>query len=340
MATGSNSKPNILFLLSDEHSYRYLSFLTREEGGEPVHTPALDQLARQGTFFESAYCQMPLCTPSRMCMLTSLDQEKCGAWGNGAIVPPGIPTLPGHLHERAGYETCTVGKMHFGGSRQFNGFRHRPYGDYATFNSGHQMDPLVDWVDEHDPGGRMHRIREAGITTIPEAYLQEQIVARESVAFLRKQRHRAPDQPWMHLASFSRPHFPWTAPRRHFERYYPSGVTEPRVGWSGDTAQHAHTLRHRQSFSTESVTDMERTRARAGYFACVDYLDEILGDFLATLERDGLLDNTIVVYATDHGEMGGEHGLWYKKTWFEIGNARAVHHLHPGAPPARSRLHA
>jgi choline-sulfatase len=309
------TRPNVLFLLSDEHSFRYLSFLRREEGGEPVRTPALDRLAAGGTFFEHAYCQMPLCTPSRICLLTGRDQERCGAWGNNAVLPPGLPTLPGWLAERAGYETALVGKMHFGGSRQFNGFRLRPYGDFATKNAGHQPDPLGEW--EGGPGGMMRRIRLAGVTTIPESFLQEQIVARESLALLREHRHRAPDQPWLLCASFSRPHFPWTAPRRYFERYWPDGVTRPRAGRTADTDLHPMVVGHRRRFDTEHVTDEELMKARAAYMACVDYLDEVLGDFLATLERDGLLEDTVVVYTTDHGEMAGEHGLFYKNTWHE-----------------------
>ncbi|MBI3974094.1 MAG: sulfatase-like hydrolase/transferase [Chloroflexi bacterium] len=307
--------PNILFLLSDEHSFRYLSYLTHAEGGEPVRTPTLDSLAARGTFFENAYCQMPLCTPSRICMLTGRDQEKCGAWSNNAVLPPEIPTLPGHLAEHGGYETALVGKMHFGGSRQFNGFRLRPYGDFATKNAGHQPDPLEAW--EGGPGGMMRRIRLAGVTTIPESFLQEEIVARESVALLREHRHRTPGQPWLLCASFSRPHFPWTAPRRHFERYWPQGVTRPRLGRTADTDLHPMVVEHRRRFDTEHVADEELLRVRAAYMACVDYLDEVLGDFLATLERDGLLENTIVVYTTDHGEMAGENGMFYKNTWHE-----------------------
>lgn len=309
------TRPNILFLLSDEHSFRYLSFLPREQGGEPVRTPTLDALAANGTFFENAYCQMPLCTPSRICMLTGRDQEKCGAWSNNAVLPPGIPTLPGHLAEHAGYETALIGKMHFGGSRQFNGFRLRPYGDYATRNAGHQPDPLEAW--EGGPGGMMRRIRLAGVTAIPEGFLQEQIVVRESVALLREHRYRAPEQPWLLCASFSRPHFPWTAPRRHFGRYWPDGVTRPRVGRTSDTDLHPMVVEHRRRFDTEHVTDEELMRVRAAYMACVDYLDETLGDFLGTLERDGLLENAIVVYTTDHGEMAGENGMFYKNTWHE-----------------------
>lgn len=309
------ARPNILFLLSDEHSFRYLSMLSREEGGEPVRTPTLDGLAARGTFFENAYCQMPLCTPSRISMLTGLDQDHSGGWGNNSVLPPGLPTLPGWLAEHGGYETALIGKMHFGGSRQFNGFRLRPYGDFATKNAGHQPDPLAEW--EGGPGGMMRRIQLAGVTSIPESMLQEQIVAREAVALLREQRHRAPDQPWLLCTSFSRPHFPWTAPRRYFERYWPDGVTRPRIERPSGIEEHPFVTGHRRRFATENVTDEEMLRARAAYMACVDYLDEILGDFLGTLERDGLLENTIVAYTTDHGEMAGELGMFYKNTWHE-----------------------
>ena len=311
------TRPNVLFLLSDEHAFRYLSFLSDAEGGEPVRTPTLDALARRGTLFDNAYCQMPLCTPSRICMLTGRDQEHCGAWTNNAIFPPDIPTLPGHLAHQAGYETALVGKMHFGGSRQFNGFHLRPYGDFATVNAGHQPDPLDEYEGGSRAGGMMRRIRLAGPTTLPESFLQEHIVARESAALLREQRHRAPHQPWLLCASFSRPHFPWTAPRRYWDRFWPDGATPPRVGRAGDAADHPFVVGHRQRFQTEDVTPEEIHRARAAYMACVEYLDEILGDFLAVLERDGLLDNTIVVYTTDHGEMAGEHGLFYKNTYHE-----------------------
>jgi choline-sulfatase len=161
------------------------------------------------------------------------------------------------------------------------------------------------------------RTLDAGLTEIPESMLQEQMVARESIAHLREHRHAHPDQPWLLYASFSRPHFPLTAPPRHFERYWPYGVTPPRVGRTGDSADHPMTLGAIAGFRTEEIEEEEGMRARAAYFAAVDFLDEILGDFLAVLERDGLLENTVVVYTSDHGELAGEHGLWWKNTWHE-----------------------
>jgi len=262
-------RPNILFLLSDEHAYRYLSARSPQDGGEPCHTPTLDGLIQQGTHLSTTYCSMPLCTPSRISMLCGRHAHRCGAWGNASILDPDIPTFASHLGQN-GYATCTVGKMHLGGSLQHAGFQARPYGDFGG-PCGHQDDPLRHYHDDSDTLRR--RTLDAGISQVPESLLQEQMVARQSTAWLREQRHAAPDQPWLLLASFSRPHFPLTAARRFFERYYPQGVTPPRV---------------------------ERS-----------------GDFLAVLERDGLLDNTIIVYASDHGELAGEHGLWWKNTWHE-----------------------
>lgn len=304
-------RPNILFLHSDEHSYRFLSARPRAKGGEPCHTPTLDGLIAQGAHFETTYCQMPLCSPSRIAMLCGRHSHRCGAWGNGSILPPDAPTFAAHLGGH-GYATCTVGKMHLGGSRQLAGFQHRPYGDFGG-PCGHQPDPLAPSTTDN----MRSRTVDAGLSQVPEALLQEQMVARESTAWLRQQRHQNPDQPWLLYASFSRPHFPLTAPSRHFDRYYPEGVTPPRVRRSGDSAEHPMTLGAIKGFRTEEIDEAEMMKARAAYFACVDFLDEMLGDFLAVLERDGLLDNTIIIYTSDHGELCGEHGLFWKNTWHE-----------------------
>jgi choline-sulfatase len=305
------SAPNVLFLLSDEHSYRFFSHLDPSGEGEPARTPSFDALAGSSAVFHTTYCQMPLCTPSRMCMLTGREVRRCGAWFNGSYLESSIPTLPGVFAE-SGYETCLVGKMHFGGNRQFCGFRHRPYGD-LTGSAGHQRDPLTGGSRQAMRG----RTLDAGVTQWPESQLQEQIIARETLAFLREHRAARPDQPWLLCASFSRPHFPLTAPKRYLDRYWPHGVTEPKVGRTGDSVDHPMTVGMTKGFKCDQIEYQEMMKARAAYFACVDYLDEVIGDMLAAMQRDGLLDNTIVVYCSDHGEMAGEHGLWWKNGWFE-----------------------
>jgi choline-sulfatase len=309
--------PNVLFLFSDEHSFRCLGRRGEADGGEPVATPALDALADDGTEFTDSYCPMPLCTPSRLCTLTGREVPDAGAWGNNAVLPPERPTIAETL-SGAGYETCLVGKMHLGGSRQYAGFDHRPYGD-LTGATGHQWEP----VDRE--GGRSigDRIADAGVTEIPESQLQEEVTVRESLSWIREHEH-ASDDPWFLMASFSRPHFPLTAPRRYVERFWDlerdeptDRLTEPRVGHEGDTVDHPMTVGAVEGFQTGDIAPRDQQRARACYFACVEYLDDLLGRFLDELERDGLLSDTVVVYASDHGELAGEHGLWWKHTWHE-----------------------
>ena len=303
--------PNVLFLLSDEHSFRCMGHVPEEDGGEPVETPTFDRLAELGTVFTDAYCQMPLCTPSRMCILSGLEVRRSGAWTNQSVLRPELTTIP-KTFAAAGYETCLVGKMHFGGNLQFAGFRHRPYGD-LTGVCGHQWEPLED---ENRNTMRV-RTSGAGVTGIPESAIQDNVVAHETVAFLREHTHANPEQPWFLCASFSRPHFPLTAPKRHLDRYWPNGVTEPRVPASGEAYDHPMSVGMRKGFKADDVDHDETMRARAAYFACVTYLDQVIGDLLLRLETDGLLDNTIIVYTTDHGEMAGEHGVWWKNGWYE-----------------------
>ena len=300
-------------MFSDEHSFRFMGHVPEEEGGEAVETPALDRLAAQGTVFSDAYCQMPLCTPSRICMLTGREVRRCGAWSNNSVLRPELPTLPGTLAE-AGYETCLVGKMHLGGNQQFAGFQHRPYGD-LTGRTGHQWEPLDPAKD-----GRSMRARTEtaiGTTEIPESLLQDVVVTQESLAFMREQRSRTPEKPWFVCASFSRPHFPLTAPARYTGKYGPDTITGPRVPASGDAYDHPMSVGMRKGFMADAISHEEMMRARAAYFATVAYFDEVIGDFLVRCQADGLLDNTIIVYSTDHGEMAGEHGVWWKNGWYE-----------------------
>lgn len=309
--------PNILYLLSDEHSFRFMGHVPETEGGEPAYTPAFDRLAAQGTVFSNAYCQMPLCTPSRICQLTGKEVRKSGAWNNNSVLRPELATIPKVLAD-AGYATCLVGKMHLGGNQQFVGFQHRPYGD-LTGKTGHQWEPIAD---ESRKGMRV-RTAHVGVTGIPESLIQDEVVAHETVAWLREHTHANPDQPWLLCASFSRPHFPLTAPRRHFDRYWQGdaitspNVTEPKIPAGGDAYDHPMSVGMRRGFMADAIDHDEMLRARAAYFANVSYLDEVIGDLLLRLDADGLLDNTIIVYTTDHGEMAGEHGVWWKNGWYE-----------------------
>ena len=304
------TNPNILFLMSDEHS----PHATGCGGNSIVQTPNLDRLADTGTCFEKAYCQVPLCTPSRMCMLTGRHAHRCSAWRNRSVLFPEHLTMPAHFAQH-GYTTCLVGKMHFGGREQYHGFQYRPYGDLRG-NAGHQPDPLpgASRTRPTSLGRYRPRTQLAGVTEIPVSLLQESVVNVETIEFLRECPR---EKPWFLLASYSRPHFPLTAPKRFFDRYWPDNVDMPDIppGHLGRMHRFAKDLRDK--FKTSDIPDEETRKARAAYYACCEFLDQLIGDLLAILERDGFLDNTIIVYTTDHGEMAGEHGQWWKGIYYE-----------------------
>jgi choline-sulfatase len=241
--------------------------------------------------------------------------------------------------------------MHLGGDQQFVGFDNRPYGDF-TGTGGHQFDPIPTpksrgspaaakggdtgglYGHRYDPQSPDRRAPDpwqsltpdAGVSEVPESLLQERTVVDETISFLRGLRHTDPDRPWFLCASFSRPHYPLTAPERHVKRHTPEDVSHPRIGREGDAADHLLVENKAQADATADLLDPEMVeledeelieRTRAAYFACVDFLDEMLGDLLATLDREGFLEDTIVVYASDTGQLAGEHGLWWTETWHE-----------------------
>lgn len=341
----SRGSPNVLLLLSGQHNPRFVG-----RAGAPVETPTLDALAATGTTFERAYTAAPSAGPARGAMLTGRTADRCRVWDDRSPLRPGVTTLAESFSE-AGYTTALVGTMHLGGDRQFAGFDERPYGDF-TGTGGHQFDPVPNpksrgspaaargdgtgglYGHRYDPQSPDRRspdpwrslTADAGLSDVPESQRQERTVLEESLAFLRGRDCERPDRPWLLCASFSQPHYPLTAPARHVDRYDPDSVSAPKTRRAEADTGHPLIERKAEADGTADLRDSETVdatdesvvrRTRAAYFACIDYLDEVLGDFLVLLDREGFLEDTIVVYASDRGNMLGEHGLWWDATWHE-----------------------
>ncbi|NIL98116.1 MAG: sulfatase-like hydrolase/transferase, partial [Planctomycetales bacterium] len=137
------SKPNVLFLMSDQHNPHVAGLA----GDRLARTQNLDRLAAESVQFDAAYCQVPLCTPSRISMWTGRLAHRRSGWANNVPIPPEFLTIPEHFAKH-GYTTCGVGKMHVSGERPMNGFQFRPYGDLRCNRfCGHQPDPLKTAVD-------------------------------------------------------------------------------------------------------------------------------------------------------------------------------------------------
>ena len=316
--------PNVLFLLTDQHAPRVAGF-----AGDPVvRTQHLDALADRAVQFDTAICASPVCTPSRMSMMTALEPHRCAAWNNHWVIHPEHVTWPRHMAAH-GYHTALIGKMHFGGRDQMQGFGHRPYGD-LRHGLGHQPDPIEHFPSHAGAGA-------AGPTQIPESLLQDVVVTRESLAHILELHHASPDQPWFVCASYQRPHPPYTAPGRYIRRY--RGKLEPlNVPADIDNRLDPYARHIKPGETGDQLTDEQTMRAREAYYASVDFVDDCMGELIDGLSDAGALDNTIIIYTSDHGDMIGQHGLWGKAIYFEPSIGVPLLIAGPGIAPQNARV--
>ncbi|MDH7480610.1 MAG: sulfatase-like hydrolase/transferase [Armatimonadota bacterium] len=306
-------KPNVLFLITDQHNRRIAGFA----GNKTACTPNLDRLAAESIYFSNTYCQVPLCTPSRISMWTGRVPHKCGAWTNYSPIFQEYLTMPEHFAKH-GYITCGVGKMHVGGIRPMNGFQYRPYGDLIPNRfCCHQPDPLWTAKDQQWTQHSIGHFPFAGESEIPESLLQENIVTRETLAFILDHNQKNPNQPWFVCASYSRPHHPLTAPPRFFRKYWPDAPELHPLPKGFPEQIHPHDKFIVDDYQLAKFSEKERRKGLSAYYASVEFVDSCIGELLNSLESKNLLENTVIVYVSDHGDLMSEHGLWWKRSYYD-----------------------
>ncbi|HSS95127.1 MAG TPA: choline-sulfatase [Candidatus Dormibacteraeota bacterium] len=305
---------NILLVIADQLAARSLPAY----GNRVVKTPHLDRLAAEGVVFEHAYCSSPLCAPSRASFITGGLPSRIGVYDNGAELPASVPTVAHHLRA-VGYWTGLAGKMHFIGPDQLHGFEERLTPD--IYPAG--MHWIPDWeapVSEHKPWYHdMSSVFEAGVS---EASLQleyDEQVARTSIQTIHDRARGGDGRPFLLVASFSHPHDPWEIPAAYWNIYKDANIDGPSVPSIPDGALDPHSRRVREMCGGLGVdVPVEMVlRARRGHYAAISYVDHKVGLLMKALAETGLRDETVVIFAADHGEMLGERGLWYKMTFFE-----------------------
>ena len=214
--------PNILFIMTDQHSPHIAGFA----GNPRIDTTALDNIAVDSTVFTAAYCQSPLCVPSRMSLWSGKYPHNINAWANQSVLPPNTVTIPGWLSQH-GYTTASAGKMHFRGQEQMHGFQYRPYGDLVdTTVTRHQPDP-PETVDGRSNDHAVGRFPFAGASSVPESLHSDTMVTIESLSWVLEFASEHPDTPWFFCASYYRPHFPLTAPGRYVRKYLAMNLPRP-----------------------------------------------------------------------------------------------------------------
>ncbi|TVY10990.1 sulfatase family protein [Paenibacillus cremeus] len=293
------TKPNVLFLFSDQHNARCLSCA----GHSQVKMPHLDRLASEGVRFEHAYANNPICTPSRVSYLSGLYPSTHGYYGLYGPQPEARMTSLFSYFKEQGYRTGALGKLHT--PRYWIEpdcqFIYDEFIEHPKYLEGAGLYELND-----NRGFTGHRDGEA--STLPLAHSCEVALAKQTVRFLRNEgepRDRGSSSaPWLAWVSFSRPHQPYT-PSEPFASMYPAA--------SIDLPPTATTEKPEVQAKRKELTEGQLRKLISAYYGLVSQVDYGIGLILAELERSGELENTIIVYCSDHGDYAGEHGLIEKK---------------------------
>ncbi|MBD9502496.1 choline-sulfatase [Pseudomonas sp. PDM17] len=307
-------RPNILFIMADQMAAPLLPFYDTQS---PIKLPNLSRLAGEGVVFDSAYCNSPLCAPSRFTLVSGQLPTKIGAWDNAADFAADTPTYA-HYLRRLGYRTALSGKMHFCGPDQLHGYEERLTSDIYPADYGW----AVNW-DEPDVRPSWYHNMSSVLQAGP-CVRTNQLDFDEEVVFKARQylydhvREHA-EQPFCLTVSMTHPHDPYTIPREYWDLYRDEDIPLPSVQIA-QNEQDPHSqrlLKVIDLWGQEMPADKVRA-ARRAYFGACSYVDAQIGALLRTLEDCGLSDDTLIVFSGDHGDMLGERGLWYKMHWFEM----------------------
>lgn len=308
------TRPNILLIMADQLT----AFALPSYGHPVVQAPHLAALAAAGVVFEQAYCNSPLCAPARAALLTGQLPSRIGAYDNASEFPASAATIAHGLRAQ-GYLTALCGKMHFVGPDQLHGFEERLTPDIYPADFG--WTPNWDAPDERIAWWyhNMLSVKEAGIAEATNQLDYDDEVGFHAVRFLKDYARSDRARPFFLAVSFTHPHDPYAIRREYWDRYAGVAIDLPRVGPIPEARQDPHSRRLRMVSAMDEVAigEDDLRRARRAYYGAISYVDDRVGELLATLRTFGLEDATIVVFTSDHGDMLGERGLWYKMCFFE-----------------------
>ena len=303
---------NVLLVLVDQ----LVPFLTGPYGHPLVRTPSLDALAAGGVRFDAAYTPYPLCSPARAALVTGRHASDLGCYDNASILPADEPTVAHHL-TNAGYETVLSGKMHFVGPDQLHGFRRRLTTD--VFPAG------MDWVPTQDEEGRFVRGGHAELYVPPRVGVApwtkflsfDEETHFRALEFLRERAREQREEPFFLVASYHHPHDPFVVTQEMWDAYEGVDLDLPERRDPNYTAMDRWA---NEAHATETV-DLDSPdnlhALRRAYAALVTYVDGKLGELVATLEATGQLEDTAILFTSDHGDMLGERRMVQKRCFYE-----------------------
>ena len=310
------TKPNILIIMVDQLN----GTLFPDGPADWLHAPNLKALAARSTRFKNAYTASPLCAPGRASFMSGQLPSATGVYDNAAEFASSIPTYAHHLR-RAGYQTCLSGKMHFVGPEQLHGFEERLTTDIYPADFGWTPDyrkpgERIDWW-YHNMGS----VTGAGVAEISNQMEYDDEVAYNATRKLYDLSRGGDARPWCLTVSFTHPHDPYVARKKYWDLYEDCAHLLPTVPAIPYDEQDAHSKRifDANDWRSFDISETDIRRSRQAYFANISYLDDKVGEILQTLEDTR--QEAIIVFVSDHGDMLGERGLWFKMSFYE-GSAR------------------
>ena len=306
---------NMLFIFSDEHDPRYMGC-----SGHPfVGTPNLDALAARGTRFTRAWTPCPVCVPTRASLATGRHVHQIGYWDNAIAYDGRVPSW-GHRLQAAGINVESIGKLHY-----------QDHGSPTGFDRQHEPMHILDgigqlWGSVRDPmpvkagPSALYARVGAGESSYNRYDRRIGSLARR---WLEDKAREPGDRPWMLFVGFVAPHMPLVVPEKYLEPYLRRDIPMPKLLPRDGYMRHPWVERMASFWDHDAtfVSDERRRLAIACYFGLISFLDEQVGELLATLESTGLADNTRVIYSSDHGDNLGTRGLWNKDVLYRESTA-------------------
>ncbi|EPX81217.1 choline-sulfatase [Litoreibacter arenae] len=306
------TQPNFLIFMVDQLNGTFFP----DGPADWLHAPNLKRLAARSTRFKNAYTASPLCAPGRASFMSGQLPSRTGVYDNAAEFSSAIPTFAHHLR-RAGYQTCLSGKMHFVGPDQLHGFEERLTTDIYPADFG--------WTpDYRKPGERiewwyhnMGSVTGAGVAEISNQMEYDDEVAYHATRKIYDLARGNDSRPWCLLASFTHPHDPYVARKKYWDLYEDCAHLMPEVGPIPYEDQDAHSKRILDANDRDNynITEDHIRRARRAYFANISYLDDKIGEVMEALEATR--QDATILFVSDHGDMLGERGLWFKMSFYE-----------------------
>lgn len=309
----STDRPNILFLMSDQHRWDCIG----AAGNSKIKTPNLDSIVQDGVLFSNAYSTTPTCTPCRAALLTGLSPWHHGMLAYGRVARTYPFELPQAMKD-AGYYTFGIGKMHWYPQKTLHGFHGTLVDESGRVESSDFISDYRRWFAEVAPGqnpdatGIGWNDYRASVYALDEKLHPTLWTGNTACQFIDTYNKL---EPFFLKVSFARPHSPYDPPQRFWDMYAQNDMPVPFVGnWASRYAPYNNTGNTSWRCDRGVATAQ---RSRKAYYANITFIDEQVGNIIKSLKKKGIYDNTLIIFTADHGDMLGDHHLWRKSYPYE-----------------------